>query len=93
MIVVGNSTFVENESHEPSRPPISSSSSLNWLLEREALIGIPPKQVKTFSLNLTDRRRCADLLDVGPGHPRLLPAAGRAGLVAAALVNKSGRQK
>ena len=31
-------------------------SDLNWLLEREALIGIAPKQVKNFSLNVPEEQ-------------------------------------
>ncbi len=53
MIVVGNSKFVENDAiSEPTANFFVSG--LNWLLEREALIGIAPKQVKNFSLNLPD---------------------------------------
>ena len=55
MIVVGNSAFVENKTllAEDALQAFFISST-NWLLEREALIGIPPKQVRTSSLTLTD---------------------------------------
>ena len=53
MIVIGNSIFVENKSFTEESAGFFLSS-VNWLLEREALIGIPPKQIKTTSLSLTD---------------------------------------
>ncbi len=53
MIVVGNAKFVENDAM--SEPAANFFlGGLNWLLEREALIGIAPKQVKNFSLNVPD---------------------------------------
>ena len=54
LIVVGNSHFVESEG-------ISEQSanffvgSLNWLLERETLIGVAPKMIKTFTLNISEQ--------------------------------------
>ncbi len=53
MIVVSNSTFVANKSLTEASANFFLNG-VNWLLEREALIGIPPKQIKTFSLSLTD---------------------------------------
>ena len=53
MIVIGNAIFVENKSLTEESASFFLSS-VNWLLEREALIGIPPKQIKTSSLSLTD---------------------------------------
>ena len=53
MIVVGNAKFVENDAMSQEADAFFIGS-LNWLLEREALIGIPPRQVKNFSLNLPD---------------------------------------
>ena len=53
LIVVGNSHFVENDG-------ISEQSAnfyvggVNWLLERDALIGIAPKTIKRFSLSIPD---------------------------------------
>ncbi len=55
MIVVGNSKFVENDAM--SEPAANFFlGGLNWLLEREALIGIAPKQVKNFSLNVPEEQ-------------------------------------
>ena len=54
LIVVGNSHFIDNDG-------ISEQSanffvgSLNWLLERDALIGVAPKLIKTFSLNIPEQ--------------------------------------
>ena len=53
MIVVGNSIFVGNKSLTEEAASFFLNGT-NWLLEREALIGIPPKQIKTSSLSLTD---------------------------------------
>ena len=55
MIVVGNSIFVENKSVTEESASFFLNST-NWLLEREALIGIPPKEIKTSSLSLTDNQ-------------------------------------
>ncbi len=53
MIVISNSIFVENKSLTDASVGFFLNS-VNWLLEREALVGIPPKLIKTSSLNLTD---------------------------------------
>ncbi len=53
MIVVSNALFVENKSLTEASANFFLNS-VNWLLEREALVGIPPKLVKTSSLNLTE---------------------------------------
>jgi hypothetical protein len=53
MIVVGASKFIDNDALD-ERSANFFLSSLNWLLEREQLIGIAPKQVKTFTLNLPE---------------------------------------
>jgi ABC-type uncharacterized transport system involved in gliding motility auxiliary subunit len=53
MIVAGTSKFIANEAMD-ERTGNFFVSSLNWLLERNQLIGIAPKQVKTFTLNLPE---------------------------------------
>jgi hypothetical protein len=53
LIVVGSAHFIDNDAMD-ERSANFFLSSLNWLLEREHLIGIPPKPVKTFTLNLPD---------------------------------------
>jgi len=54
MIVVGNSTFATSEALQQSPANIDFVlAGLNWLLNREELIGIAPKEEQQFSLNLT----------------------------------------
>jgi hypothetical protein len=53
LIVVGSAKFIGNEDLD-ERTANFFLSSLNWLLEREQLVGIAPKQVKTFSLNIPE---------------------------------------
>ena len=68
MIVVGNSKFVENDAmSEPSAN--FYLGGLNWLLEREALIGIAPKQVKNFSLNVPEEQMRTILATMVFGFP------------------------
>jgi hypothetical protein len=55
MIVVGQSHFAEQGIMD-ERTGDFFLASLNWLLEREALIGIPPHRVQTFTLNLPDEQ-------------------------------------
>ena len=53
LIVVGNSAFVDpNVMDQPLYDLFISS--INWLGEREALVGIPPKPVKTLNLNIPE---------------------------------------
>src|SRR5712691_2925920 len=54
MIVVTNSTFIQNNALTQDQQGLDFvSASLNWLLSREQMIGIAPKipQTLTFSLN------------------------------------------
>ena len=55
MVVVGSSAFITNEALTDANLDFFLNS-LNWLLERERLISIAPKEVNTFSLNLSDRQ-------------------------------------
>ncbi len=52
LVAVGNSRFIENEGLDQGSADFLLGS-LNWLLDREKLIGIPPKEIKTFSANFT----------------------------------------
>ncbi len=52
MIVVGSSQFLTNEGLTQANIDFALSA-LNWLLQREELIGIAPKPGAAFSLNLT----------------------------------------
>ena len=53
LIVVGNATFIGNTALTEADLDFFLSG-LNWLLDREQLIGITPKAVRNLSLNLTD---------------------------------------
>jgi len=53
LVVTGNSAFVTNEALTQANVDFVLAG-LNWLLNREELIGIAPKQEAEFSLNLTD---------------------------------------
>ncbi len=53
MIIVGNSTFIETQAMTSANLDFLLSS-VNWLLDRESMIGIAPKAVRNFSLNLTE---------------------------------------
>ena len=53
MIALGNARFLESDAMSEANANFFLSS-LNWLLSREQLIGIAPRQVKMFTLNLED---------------------------------------
>lgn len=55
VVVVANARFIENEALTPDMADFFRNA-LNWLLDRDRLIGIPPKEVKTFNLNVPDRQ-------------------------------------
>ncbi len=55
LVVVGNGSFLSNE--VLTEPGIDFTlAAFNWLLDREELIGIAPKEQKTFTLNLADEQ-------------------------------------
>ena len=55
MIIAGNSEFISNKSLSDANANLDFAlAGIDWLLDREELIGIAPKVNKTFSLNLTD---------------------------------------
>ncbi|HEX4085819.1 MAG TPA: Gldg family protein [Chthoniobacteraceae bacterium] len=53
MIVTGNADFLTNAALTEANVDFVIDG-LNWLLNRKDLIGIPPKGIQQFSLNLTD---------------------------------------
>ncbi len=54
LIVLGDSDFGANQLLEANAPnAILLANSLNWLVEREALLGIPPKKTEQVKLTLT----------------------------------------
>jgi hypothetical protein len=57
MIVIGNSVFLTNEALAQAGENVDFVlADLNWLLNREELIGIAPKAEEQFSMNLTDEQ-------------------------------------
>ncbi len=55
MVVVSNSTFVEDSALSQGQQGLDFvSGSINWLLNREQLIGIAPKVMQTLTFNLDD---------------------------------------
>jgi len=55
MIVAGNCEFIADASLSEANANLDFTlNGIDWLLDREELIGIAPKESKTFSLNLTD---------------------------------------
>ncbi len=55
MIVFGNARFVDPESMDQQMYDLFINS-VNWLGEREALIGIPPKQVRATVLSIPEEQ-------------------------------------
>ena len=56
MVVMGNATLLDKDSRQSVNQDFLSSS-LNWMLSRERLIGIPPKRNALFRLRLTESQR------------------------------------
>jgi ABC-type uncharacterized transport system len=55
MILVGNAAFLSNEGLRASETGLDFAiNSINWLINREQLAGIPPKAKQAVSLSLTE---------------------------------------
>jgi ABC-type uncharacterized transport system involved in gliding motility auxiliary subunit len=55
MVVVGDSDFAANQLMQANvANTVLLANALNWLVEREALLGIPPKKTEQVKLTLTD---------------------------------------
>jgi hypothetical protein len=77
MIVLGNADFVRNESLSESPPDVDFVlMSVNWLADREQLVGIAPKSARTFTLNLSDRQMNEIVLLTVAGIPMLIALLG-----------------
>jgi hypothetical protein len=77
MIVLGNADFVRNESLSESPPDVDFVlMSVNWLADREQLVGIAPKATRTFTLNLSDRQMNEIVLLTVAGIPMLIALLG-----------------
>ena len=55
LVVVANVRFIEDGSTTQEMADFFRNA-LNWLLDRDRLIGIPPKEVKSFTLNVPDNQ-------------------------------------
>lgn len=53
LVVVGDSDFVSNSQLQQVPNATFFGNALNWLVERETLVGIPPKQPEQTRLSLT----------------------------------------
>lgn len=58
LIVFGNAEFLSNNAYRLSEGVSAdlTVNSLNWLLDRENVTGIPPKEKKTVTLSLDERQ-------------------------------------
>lgn len=71
LIVIGNAEFLSSNSYRLSEGVSAdiTVNSLNWLLDREDVIGIPPKEKKNVTLNLNEEQ----LRQIALGVMVLLP--------------------
>ena len=77
MIVLGNADFLRNESLSESPPDVDFIlMSVNWLADREQLVGIAPKAARTFTLNLSDGQMNEIVLLTVVGIPMLIGLLG-----------------
>jgi hypothetical protein len=77
IIVLGNADFVRNESLSESPPDVDFVlMSVNWLADREQLVGIAPKSARTFTLNLSGRQMNEIVLLTVAGIPMLIALLG-----------------
>jgi hypothetical protein len=57
MVLVGNFSFLSNEGLRASEGGLDFAvNSLNWLINREQLAGIPPKPKQAVSLSLNEKQ-------------------------------------
>ena len=70
MVVIGDSDFATNAQVQNMPNATLLANILNWLVDREALVSIPPKQPEQVRLNLSrsEMRRMTGLVLLGlPG--------------------------
>jgi hypothetical protein len=77
MIVVGNAEFLKDDALTEAGLDFALGG-LNWLLNREELIGVAPKERKTFALNLSEKQIANIALTVMGAIPGLVAILGLA---------------
>ena len=75
MIVVGNGDFLRDDALTESGLDFALSG-FNWLLNREDLIGIAPKERKAFNLNLSEEQLARIFLVMVCGIPSIVAVLG-----------------
>ena len=75
MVVVGNGDFLRDSALTESGLDFTLAG-INWLLNREDLIAVAPKERKAFTLNLSDEKMAQILLAVVFGIPGLVAVCG-----------------
>jgi len=58
LVVVGNAEFLDNKAYRLSEGITAdlTVNILNWLLDREEVVGIPPKEKKTLTISLDEKQ-------------------------------------
>jgi hypothetical protein len=75
MIVVGNGDFLKDEALTESGLDFTLAG-FNWLLNREELIGVAPKERKTFTLNLNEEQLARIMVTVMGLIPGIVAVCG-----------------
>lgn len=75
MIAVGNAEFLKDDALTEAGLDFALGG-LNWLLNREELIGVAPKERKTFTLNLSEKQIANIALTVMGAIPALVAILG-----------------
>ncbi len=77
LVVVGDSDFATNQLLQANRANgVLLANAVNWLVEREALLAIPPKKTEQVRLNLTQGQLRTVVLLAVVGLPVLALGAG-----------------
>jgi len=79
LLVVGSAAFLSNETLRDANANANMDfvlNGLNWLLDREKIIGIAPKTVRNLSVNLADSQMSSIFLLVILGIPGTAAAIG-----------------
>jgi ABC-type uncharacterized transport system involved in gliding motility auxiliary subunit len=78
MVVVGNAELLTNNCYRLSEGVSNdlTVNVLNWLLDREEMIGIPPKEKKNTTLSLDDKQLRTIALNVMVFFPGIVAFLG-----------------